>query len=37
MNIFDLYTDYLQITPGLATVTGLFSILDKAVSHAMIR
>ncbi len=33
MNIFDLYTDYLQITPGLATATGLSSILDKAVSH----
>ncbi len=33
MNIFDLYTDYLQIIPGLATATGLSSILDKAVSH----
>jgi len=33
MDIFDLYTDYLQITPGLATATGLSRILDKAVSH----
>ena len=33
MNIFDLYTDYLQITPGLATATGLSNILDKVVSH----
>ena len=33
MNIFDAYTDYLQITPGLAMATGLSSILDKAVSH----
>lgn len=33
MNIFDLYTDYLQITPGLATATGLSRVLDNAVSH----
>lgn len=33
INIFDLYTDYLQISLGLATATGLSTIVDKAVSH----
>lgn len=37
MNIFDLYTDYLQITPGLATATGLSNIVDKAVSHDQVK
>lgn len=29
MNIFDLYTDYLQTTPDLATATGLSGMLHK--------
>lgn len=33
MNIFDLYTYYLQIIPVLTKATGLSSILDKASSH----
>lgn len=33
INIFDLYTDYLQISLGLATATGLSNIVDNAVSH----
>lgn len=33
MNIFDLYTDYLQVSLGLATATGLSNIVDNAVSH----
>ncbi len=33
MNIFDLYTDYLQIIPVLAKAKRLSSILDKALSH----
>ena len=33
INIFDLYTDYLQISLGLATATGLSTIVDNAVSH----
>jgi hypothetical protein len=31
--MFDLYTDYLQISLGLATATGLSNIVDAAVSH----
>ncbi len=30
MNIFDLYTDYLQITPDLAKATGLSSIRNHS-------
>ncbi len=33
INIFDLYTDYLQISLGLSTATGLSKIVDNAVSH----
>ena len=29
----DLYTDYLMITTGKATCTGLSKVLDKAYSH----
>jgi len=32
-NIFDLYTDYLQISFGLATATGLSRLMDNSVSH----
>lgn len=32
-NIFDLYTDYLQISLGLATATGLSRLMDNSVSH----
>lgn len=32
-NIFDLYTDYLQVSLGLATATGLSKLMDNAVSH----
>ena len=35
-NIFDLYTDYLQVSTGLVTATGLSDIMDKAVSHDQI-
>ena len=31
--LLDLYTDYLQITFGQATATGLSDLLDAAVSH----
>ena len=33
INIFDLYTDYLQVSLGLATATNLSEIVDKDVSH----
>ncbi len=36
INIFDLYTDYLQVSLGLATATGLSNIVDNAVSHDQI-
>jgi hypothetical protein len=36
VNIFDLYTDYLQVSLGLATATGLSNITDNAVSHDQI-
>lgn len=36
INIFDLYTDYLQVSLGLATATGLSKIVDNAVSHDQI-
>ena len=32
-NTFDLYTDYLQISLGLATATGLSRLMDNSVSH----
>jgi hypothetical protein len=32
-NIFDLYTDYLQISLGLATATGLSRLMDNSISH----
>lgn len=31
--IFDLYTDYLQVSLGLATATGLSNVVDNQVSH----
>lgn len=31
--LLDLYTDYLQVTFGQASATGLSSLLDSAVSH----
>ena len=36
INIFDLYTDYLQVSTGLTTATGLSNIMDKAISHDQI-
>ena len=33
INIFDLYTDYLKVSLGLATATNLSKIVDNAVSH----
>ena len=36
INIFDLYTDYLQVSFGLATATGLSKIVDNDVSHDQI-
>ena len=36
INIFDLYTDYLQVSMGLTTATGLSNIMDNAVSHDQI-
>lgn len=33
LNIFDLYTDYLQISLGSATAIGLSKIVDNEVSH----
>jgi len=33
INIFDLYTDYLQVSLGLVTATNLSKIVDNAVSH----
>ena len=36
MNMFDLYTDYLQVSFGQATATGLSNIMDGAVSHDQI-
>ena len=35
-NIFDFYTnyfDYLQISLGLATPTGLSRVMDNSISH----
>lgn len=32
-NIFDLYTDYLQVSLGLAAATGLSKLMDNFVSH----
>jgi hypothetical protein len=31
--LLDLYTDYLQVTLGLATATGLSRLVDNQVSH----
>jgi hypothetical protein len=31
--LLDLYTDYLQVTHGLATATGLSRLVDNQVSH----
>lgn len=31
--LLDLYTDYLQVTFGQASATGLSNLLDSAVSH----
>ena len=36
INLFNLYTDYLQVSLGLATATGLSNITDNAVSHDQI-
>lgn len=36
MNIFDLYTDYLQVSQGQVTATGLSEILDNKISHDQI-
>lgn len=36
INIFDLYTDYLQVSMGLTTATGLSNIMDNAISHDQI-
>lgn len=36
INIFDLYTDYLQVALGLATATNLSKIVDNDVSHDQI-
>lgn len=36
MKIFDLYTDYIQITMGAATATGLSNLLDNQISHDQI-
>ncbi len=33
MNIFDLYTDYLQVSFSQTTATGLSNVMDGAVSH----
>ena len=33
INIFDLYTDYLQVSFGLATATGLSNAVDNTISH----
>jgi hypothetical protein len=35
-NIFDLYTDYLQVSVGLATATGLSALVDDEISHDQI-
>lgn len=32
-NTLDLYTDYLQVSLGLATATGLSNLIDNQVSH----
>jgi len=32
-NLLDLYTDYLQVSLGLATATGLSNLVDNQVSH----
>ena len=34
--LLDLYTDYLQVSMGLATATGLSNLVDNAVSHDQI-
>ena len=34
--IFDFYTDYLQISLGLATATGLSRVMDNSISHAQV-
>lgn len=36
LNIFDLYTDYIQVSHGLATATRLSRIVDNEVSHDQI-
>ena len=36
INIFDLYTDYLQVALGLATATNLSKIVANDVSHDQI-
>ena len=33
INIFELYTDYLQVSLGLATATNLSKIVDNKVTH----
>lgn len=33
INIFELYTDYLQVSVGLATATNLSKIVDNGVTH----
>lgn len=33
IKIFDLYTDYLQVSLGLATATNLSKIVDHEISH----
>ena len=36
IDLFDLYTDYLQVSLGLATATGLSNIVDNKISHDQI-
>lgn len=36
MNIFDLYTDYLQVSFGQVTATGLSNAVDGVISHDQI-
>jgi hypothetical protein len=36
INIFDLYTDYLQVSLGQTTATGLSKIVDYEISHDQI-
>lgn len=36
VNIFDLYTDYLQVVVGQASATGMSEVLNQQISHDQI-